>query len=180
MPESVASPPVRLRYLHRAVIRSRPHPRHARTGASPDAGPAAKPPSALTGSGSPAASGTRKPTQPRPAAVPRLLRLQRRGRLERPRLRTVAPHRHHPPPPARQDRPNPRRPRPAVLRQSRRVPGRGLVHFHAIFRLDGTTTVHPERTTQPHPALTAGLLAGLIRQVAPAVWFATVPHPARP
>ena len=57
---------------------------------------------------------------------------------------------------------------------------RGLIHFHAIFRLDGIDPVHPERTAQPHPALTADLLAGLIRQVAPAIWFATVSHSAKP
>ena len=59
---------------------------------------------------------------PGQAAVPRLLRLQRRRRLERPRLRAVAPHHHHPAPPPRQARQSPRRPGPAVLRQSRRVP----------------------------------------------------------
>lgn len=57
---------------------------------------------------------------------------------------------------------------------------RGLIHFHAIFRLDGTDPLHTERTIQPHPAITAGLLAQLIRQTASAAWFATVPHPARP
>ena len=43
---------------------------------------------------------------------------------------------------------------------------RGLIHFHAIFRLDGIDPVHPERTVPPHPAITADLLADLIRQVA--------------
>jgi hypothetical protein len=28
---------------------------------------------------------------------------------------------------------------------------RGLIHFHAIFRLDGIDPVHPERTVQPRP-----------------------------
>ena len=45
---------------------------------------------------------------------------------------------------------------------------RGLIHFHAIFRLDGIDPVHPERTVPPHPAITADLLADLIRQVAQA------------
>ncbi len=57
---------------------------------------------------------------------------------------------------------------------------RGLIHFHAIFRLDGLDPVHPERTVQPHPAITADGLADLIRQVAATAWFATVPHPAKP
>jgi hypothetical protein len=57
---------------------------------------------------------------------------------------------------------------------------RGLIHFHAIFRLDGIDPVHPERTVPLHPAITAELLADLIRQVADKAWFATVPHPMRP
>ena len=57
---------------------------------------------------------------------------------------------------------------------------RGLIHFHAIFRLDGHDPVHPERTIQPHPAITADVLADLIRQVASSAWFATVSHPAKP
>jgi len=57
---------------------------------------------------------------------------------------------------------------------------RGLIHFHAIFRLDGIDPVHPERTVPPHPAITAELLADLIRQVAAKAWFATVPHPMKP
>ena len=57
---------------------------------------------------------------------------------------------------------------------------RGLIHFHAIFRLDGIDPVHPERTVPPCPAITAEVLAGLIRQVSSAAWFATVSHPAKP
>ena len=57
---------------------------------------------------------------------------------------------------------------------------RGLIHFHAIFRLDGVDPDHPERTVPPHPAITADVLADLIRQVAASAWFATVPHPAKP
>ena len=57
---------------------------------------------------------------------------------------------------------------------------RGLIHFHAIFRLDGIDPVHPERTVPPHPAITAELLADLIRQVAEKAWFATVSHPMKP
>ncbi len=57
---------------------------------------------------------------------------------------------------------------------------RGAVHFHAIFRLDGVDPVHPERTVQPHPALTAEVLADLIRQVTATAWFATVNHSLKP
>jgi hypothetical protein len=57
---------------------------------------------------------------------------------------------------------------------------RGVVHFHAIFRLDGLDPHHPERTIRPHPALTAGVLADAIRQAASATWFATVSHPVKP
>src|SRR5262245_52158790 len=57
---------------------------------------------------------------------------------------------------------------------------RGLIHFHAIFRLDGHDPVHPERTIPPHPAFTAEVLAHAIRQAASVTRFATVPHPARP
>jgi hypothetical protein len=57
---------------------------------------------------------------------------------------------------------------------------RGLIHFHAIFRLDGIDPVHPERTVPPPAALTAQVLAGVIGDAAAATWFATVPHPARP
>jgi hypothetical protein len=57
---------------------------------------------------------------------------------------------------------------------------RGLIHFHAIFRLDGHDPGHPERTVPPHPALTADVLTDVISQVTSVTWFATVPHPAKP
>jgi len=53
---------------------------------------------------------------------------------------------------------------------------RGLVHFHAIFRLDATG---PAGQLAP-PSLTADQLAAAIRATAAATWFATVPHPAKP
>ncbi len=125
-----------------------------------------------------AAQGRRR--LPRPTALPRLLRLQRRRRLERPRLRAMAPHRHHPAPPARQARQNPRRPGPAVLCQGRRIPAPRTdpLPRHLPARRHRPRPPR-ERTVQPHPAITADLLAGLIRQVAATVWFATVPHPAK-
>jgi hypothetical protein len=57
---------------------------------------------------------------------------------------------------------------------------RGLIHFHAIFRLDGLDPHHPERTVPPHPVITADVLAGVIQSVASSAWFATVSHPAKP
>ncbi len=57
---------------------------------------------------------------------------------------------------------------------------RGLIHFHAIFRLDGIDSTHPERVIPPPPAITAEVVAGLIQDVTAAVWFATVPHPVNP
>jgi hypothetical protein len=56
---------------------------------------------------------------------------------------------------------------------------RGLIHFHAIFRLDGHDPTHPERTLPPHPAFTAEVLAEAIRQAASGTWFATIPRPAK-
>jgi hypothetical protein len=53
---------------------------------------------------------------------------------------------------------------------------RGLVHFHAIFRLD---TTGPAGQLVP-PPLTADQLATAIQAAAAATWFATVPHPAKP
>jgi hypothetical protein len=57
---------------------------------------------------------------------------------------------------------------------------RGLIHFHAIFRLDGHDPAHPERTVPPHPAVTPDVLANVIRHAASATWFATVHHRAKP
>jgi hypothetical protein len=56
---------------------------------------------------------------------------------------------------------------------------RGLIHFHAIFRLDGLDPVHPERIIPPPPAITADVLASVISSVAVTAWFATVAHPAK-
>ena len=53
---------------------------------------------------------------------------------------------------------------------------RGLVHFHAIFRLDATTA---DGQLAP-PALAAEQLLAAIHAAAASTWFATVAHPARP
>jgi hypothetical protein len=53
---------------------------------------------------------------------------------------------------------------------------RGLVHFHAIFRVDGSDA---NRVTPPR-SITAAQLAGIIRDAVQATRFATVSHPACP
>ncbi len=116
-------PPVRVRHLHRPLLRPRPHPRHhPRRQGRPLPAPAQGQllPARAAALLRPAAQGRRR--LPGQAAVPGLLRLPRRGRVERPRPRAVAPHRHRHPPPPRQARQGPRRPGQAVLRQGRRVP----------------------------------------------------------
>lgn len=58
---------------------------------------------------------------------------------------------------------------------------RGVVHFHAIFRLDGVDPADPSRVLQPPGGiLTGDQLSDAIRDAARASWFATVTHPARP
>jgi hypothetical protein len=57
---------------------------------------------------------------------------------------------------------------------------RGLVHFHAIIRLDGLDPTDPYRVIAPHPAFTAQPLTEAIRAVVAVTWFATVAHPAKP
>jgi hypothetical protein len=56
---------------------------------------------------------------------------------------------------------------------------RGAVHFHAIFRLDGTDPADPDRMTAP-AQITARQVAGIISHVASITGFATVTHPAKP
>ena len=125
----------------------------------------------------PAAQGHR--CLPRQTAVPGLLRLRRRRRLERPRSRTMAPHHDRPAPP-----PGPAgqatAPDQAVLRQSGRVPG---PRRHPLPRpvpaRRHTTPPNPHAAATTTPPGTADL-ADAIRHAAAATWFATVPHPAKP
>ncbi len=86
------------------------------------------------------------------AARPRHLRLRRRGAVAGPRRRAVGPVHHHPAPRPRR---RPRRPRPRRSREHARLSyakvaeyqRRGLVHFHAVIRLDG-----PDGPADPPPA----------------------------
>jgi hypothetical protein len=57
---------------------------------------------------------------------------------------------------------------------------RGLIHFHAIFRLDGHDPSHPERTVPPHQVFAADVLAEVIQQAANVTRFTTASHPAKP
>jgi hypothetical protein len=56
---------------------------------------------------------------------------------------------------------------------------RGAIHFHAIFRLDGTDPADPGRITPP-AQITARQLAAIITNAASITGFATVTHPANP
>jgi hypothetical protein len=127
----------------------------------------------------PAAPGRRR--LPGAAAVPVLLRLPGGRGLERSLWRAVAPNDHHRAPPSRQARQGQRRLGPRLsFAKVAEFQRRGLIHFHAIFRLDGTDPAHPERTIAPPSAFTAAVLADAIRAVAGTMWFATVPHPVKP
>ena len=104
-------PPVRVRHLHRPLLRPRPHPRHHRRWEGRPLPPTAQGellPARQAAVLRPAAQGNRR--LPGQAAVPRLLRLLRRRRVERPRPRAVAAHRHRPPPPAWTSSPRPTAP----------------------------------------------------------------------
>ena len=57
---------------------------------------------------------------------------------------------------------------------------RGVVHFHALIRLDGHDPHDPARLIPPPAGLTAGDLDHAIRQAVTATWFATRTHPAKP
>ena len=57
---------------------------------------------------------------------------------------------------------------------------RGVIHFHALFRLDGYDPAEPDTLLPPPPHLATADLADAIRHTAAATWFATVPHPAKP
>ena len=109
--------------------------------------------------------------------MPGLLRLRRRRGVERARPGVVAAYHHRHPPPARQDRPR-ERGRQVQLAYAKvaEFQARGLVHFHAIFRLDATT-VDPAHLP-PDPRHRA--LLDAIQAATASTWFATVDHPARP
>lgn len=57
---------------------------------------------------------------------------------------------------------------------------RGLVHFHALLRLDGHNPDYPEQILPPPASLTAGHLEDAVREAAASTAFATLPHPDNP
>ena len=129
IPETITGAPVRIRDANRAVVRPGPLPPDARQDR-----PALPPPPRRQGPPLPArprhllpdpARRGRPPA--RPAHVRRLLRLPRRGAVQRPRGRPVAPVHHLPaPPPGLAGRGHPEdaaRPAPHPVRQGRRIPG---------------------------------------------------------
>lgn len=57
---------------------------------------------------------------------------------------------------------------------------RGVVHFHALLRLDGVDLGDPDALVPPPVGLTAADLDDAVRHAAASIGFRTVPHPARP
>src|SRR5262249_18014093 len=57
---------------------------------------------------------------------------------------------------------------------------RGVVHLHALLRLDGLDPAYPDRITLAPSCLDAALLADAVRQAVAATSITTVPHPTRP
>ena len=57
---------------------------------------------------------------------------------------------------------------------------RGLVHFHALIRLDGHDPDDPDAILAPDPGVTTAHLEDLLRQAITATSFRTPPHPANP
>ena len=88
----------------------------------------------------------------RQAAVPGLLRPRRARRLEPPRLRTVAPHLASPcaAPSRRLGKGHGVKLRIAFGKVAE-YQARGVVHFHALIRLDAVTTPRPGPSSSPHP-----------------------------
>ena len=139
-PRVGAHPPVRVRHLHRPLLRPRPHPPSAaRRPGRPLPPPPQGRPAARTGGGCPAASATKTPT---PAWA---------GRCARTATTTPPPSCGTPTPPSCGGAPpspsaasSPRPPAPhgagkvqLSYAKVAEFQARGLIHFHAIFRLDG-------------------------------------------
>ena len=160
VPETDRRAPVRVRHLHRPLVRAGPLPAHARqdraalpTPPRRQAAPLPARPRHLL----PAPPPRARPAA-RTAAVPRLLRLHRRRAVQRLRRRAVAPVHHLPaPPPGPPRRAHPQaapRAGPRPLRQSRRIPG---TRRHPLPRH------HPPRRPRRHlPATPARLDTGLL------------------
>jgi hypothetical protein len=57
---------------------------------------------------------------------------------------------------------------------------RGAVHFHVLFRLDGTCPDDPDRIVPPPAGITAADLEDAVRRSAAAITWTTPAHPAEP
>ncbi|BBH71142.1 replication initiation protein [Actinoplanes sp. OR16] len=57
---------------------------------------------------------------------------------------------------------------------------RGVIHFHAIIRLDGVDPADPDAIVPPPPGIDAEDLKAAIDHAAATVAFTTEPHPAQP
>jgi hypothetical protein len=57
---------------------------------------------------------------------------------------------------------------------------RGVVHFHALIRLDGRDPADPDAILPPHPHLTRAVLEDAVHRAAYATGFTTDPHPRQP
>jgi hypothetical protein len=57
---------------------------------------------------------------------------------------------------------------------------RGVVHFHALFRLDGLDPDDPEAILPPPPCIGAADLEAAIREAAESISFTTTPHVDKP
>ena len=139
VPDDRPRPPPRLRHPHRPLLRPRPQPPHHRGGQA--SGPAAA-----------ATATTRQTPRLGHAAEPGDLRLHGRGAVNAHAGALWAPLHHLPAPRARRRARHDAEGRPnAVLRVSfakvAEYQQRGLVHFHAVIRLDG-----PDGSTPPPPA----------------------------
>jgi hypothetical protein len=112
--------------------------------------------------------------------VPGLLRLHRLGPVQRLRPRAVAALHHHPAPfarpPGRADQQGARRPAPVSYAKVAEYQRRGVVHFHAIIRLDGPAGP----ATAPPAWATLDLLTAAIAQASDSVHIETPKAPGLP
>ncbi len=138
--------PVPVRHPHRPLLRHRPHPAgEERQGPALPRPPRRRHLPARPGHVLHRPARRRRPPAGR-TAVPGLLRLRGLGPVQRHQPRTVAALHRSPPPALRQTlRPDPRRyaNRPSIsFAKVAEYQRRGVVHFHAVIRLDGPDGPH--------------------------------------
>ncbi len=178
IPDTVVPAPGRVRHLHRTVLRHRPHPHRRASTTCTNRQPLRLPPRTLPrpprppGSAPTAARCLLGPPRPPPTPVsvsrcawtatttttkssgtstPAELWHRTKQAIER-----HLPARPHAASPASSHTTGiVRCRRSGSPRQSRRIQRRGVVHFHALFRLDGIDPDDPTAITAPPPGLTA-------------------------